>query len=169
MQVVLETSKGEIVLEVHEDWAPVGAAHFIELVEDGYYDGAPWFRVIEGFVAQCGVAADPELTSKWQDECIVDEPVVKGNERGTVTFGKSGEPDSRSTHIFINFRDNSAGLDPQGFSAFAEVVEGLEIADSLQVTGDSTVSQDRLSSRGISYFNEVMPDGDVITKAYIRN
>ena len=168
MQVVLETTKGDIVLEVHEDWAPIGAAHFIELVEDGYYDGAPWFRVIEGFVAQCGMAADPEMTNKWQGQCISDEPVIKGNERGTVTYGKSGAPDSRSTHIFINYRDNSSGLDPQGFSAFAEVVEGMDIADSLQVTGDGTVAQHLLSSGGLSYFKEVMPEGDVINKAYIR-
>jgi len=168
MQVVLETSKGEIVLDVREDWAPLGAGQFLTLVRAGYYDGAPWFRVIEGFVAQCGVAADPAVTAKWQDKNIQDEPVLQGNRRGTLSFGQSSQPHSRSTHIFINYRDNS-GLDPQGFSAFAEVAEGMDVADSLQATGDSTVSQHELNDRGIEYFNAVMPRGDVIHRAYIRD
>ena len=83
MQVVLETTKGDITLEVHEDWAPIGAAHFLKLVGEGYYDGAPWFRVIEGFVAQCGIAADPAVTAEWQGQCIDDEPakIVAGKEK----------------------------------------------------------------------------------------
>lgn len=167
MQVVLETTRGDIVLNVREDWAPLGAAQFLRLVEAGYYDGAPWFRVIDGFVAQCGIAADPALTQEWQDNCIQDEPVVKGNLRGTLAFGQSSQPNSRSTHIFINYGDNSR-LDPMGFSAFAEVAEGMDVADSLRVTGDSTVSQHELGSRGIEYFREVMPDGDLILRAYTK-
>jgi len=145
--VVLETTKGDIVLEVHSDWSPLGAAHFLELVKAGYFDGAPWFRVFkQGIsVAQCGIAADPAVTAKWQDQTINDEPVVMGNTRGTVAFGKTPYPNSRSTHIFINLADNSIGLDPQGFACFAVVVEGLDVADSLQETGSDTVDQGRLS------------------------
>lgn len=167
MQVVLETTKGDIVLDVREDWAPIGAARFLELVNAGYFDGAPWFRVISGFVAQCGIAADPEMTSNWQGRTIKDEPVVQGNTRGTLAFGKTGAPDSRSTHIFINYGDNTR-LDPMGFSAFAEVAEGMDVADSLHVTGDGKVEQHLLSDRGIGYFSQVMPQGDVIRRAYVR-
>jgi peptidyl-prolyl cis-trans isomerase A (cyclophilin A) len=167
-KVVLETSKGNIVLGIHEDWSPLGAKHFLELVDAGYYNGAPWFRVIKGFMCQCGIAADPAVTAKWQNQTIQDEPVIKGNSRGNVSFGKSGAPNSRSTHFFINYVDNSQSLDPQGFSAFAEVVEGMDVADKLKITGEGTVEQGQLSARGIAYFKEKFPDGDVIIRAYVK-
>ncbi|MDQ3023979.1 MAG: peptidylprolyl isomerase [bacterium] len=167
-KVVLETTKGDIVLAIHHDWAPIGAKHFLELVNAGFYNGAPWFRVMDGFMAQTGIAADPAVTAKWQNQTIQDEPVKQGNGRGMVSFGKSGAPNSRSTHIFINYADNSGSLDPQGFSAFAEVVEGMDVADKLLKTGDGTVDQMELSSKGIAYFKSKFPDGDVITRAYVK-
>jgi cyclophilin family peptidyl-prolyl cis-trans isomerase len=170
--VVLETSKGDVVLEVHADWSPLGAEHFLELVKAGFYDGAPWFRVFKDpmgiSVAQCGIAADPEVTAQWQQKTIMDEPVVMGNMEGTVAFGKSQMPNSRSTHIFVNLSDNSRALDPQGFSCFAVIVEGYDIIDSLKETGASAVDQYQLSMQGIDYFYQVVPDGDIIKKAYIR-
>lgn len=170
--VVLETSKGDVVLEVHADWSPLGAAHFLELVKAGFYDGAPWFRVFKDpggiSVAQCGIAADPDVTAAWQQQTILDEPVVMGNKKGTVAFGKSGAPNSRSTHIFVNLSDNAFALDPQGFSCFAIVAEGYDIVDSLTETGSGAVDQYQLSMQGIDYFYQVVPDGDVIKKAYIR-
>ena len=165
--VVFNTTKGEIVLDVHRDWSPIGAEHFLELVKDGFYDGAPWFRVLNGFVAQCGIAAEPEMNEKWDGRTIMDEPVVQGNKPGFMAFGKTGLPDSRSTHIFINFVDNSAGLDPQGFSCFAEVAEGMDIALSLHACefGD----QGGLAAPGgLDRFKREYPDADYITKAYIR-
>ena len=56
ISVVFETTKGDITFELHPEWAPIGVEHFLELVNAGFYDGAPWFRVLPGFVAQCGVA-----------------------------------------------------------------------------------------------------------------
>jgi cyclophilin family peptidyl-prolyl cis-trans isomerase len=167
-KVVLETTKGNIVLAIHHDWAPIGAEHFLDLVNAGFYNGAPWFRVVKGFMCQCGIAADPAVTKKWQEQTIQDEPVKQGNKRGMVSFGKSGLPNSRSTHIFINYVDNSASLDPQGFSAFAEVVEGMDVADKLFVTGDGTVDQGELSAKGIAYFKSLFPEGDVIQRAYVQ-
>jgi cyclophilin family peptidyl-prolyl cis-trans isomerase len=154
-------------MAIHYDWAPIGAKHFVELVNAGYYNGAPWFRVIPGFMCQCGIAADPAVTKKWQDQTIQDEPVKQGNTRGMVSFGKSSAPNSRSTHIFINYVDNSRSLDPQGFSAFAEVISGMEVADKFKATGES-VGQGELSAQGIDYFKKLFPDGDVITRAYLK-
>jgi hypothetical protein len=99
----------------------------------------------------------------------MDEPVITGNKRGTVAFGKSQMPNSRSTHIFINLADNSSALDPQGFACFAIIKEGLDVADSLQETGAGAVDQGQLSQRGIEYFKSVVPNGDVITRAYVRD
>lgn len=167
-EVVLETSKGDVVLEVHPEWSPIGAAHFRELVEAGYYDGAPWFRVIEDFVAQCGIAADPEMTAQWQDLNIPDERVVQGNTRGYVSYGKSAEPDSRSTHIFINF-DNNSRLDAVGFSAFAVVVEGMDVVDSFFITAENPPdTQEKLTEQGVSFFRQLYPEGDYIVHAFVR-
>lgn len=166
-RVVLETTKGDIALEVHPDWSPIGAAHFLKLVAAGFYDGAPWFRVIDGFVAQCGIAADPALNKQWADATIKDDPVVQGNQRGRLAFGKTGAPHSRSTHFFINYRDNSAGLDRQGFSAFAEVVEGMEIADGL-ARCEYNDQHGLQQPGGLADFKRRFPSADYIVKATIQ-
>lgn len=166
-KVVLETTKGNIVFEVHPEWAPIGAAHFLELVNAKYYDGAPWFRVIDGFVAQCGIAADPAMTAKWQDKTIMDEPVVQGNKPGYVAFGKTGAPNSRSTHIFINYADNTMSLDPQGFSCFAQVVEGMDVANKLfraEFADQGTLA----GPGGLDAFKKMFPQADFIKKAYVK-
>ena len=170
--VVLECTNGDIVLECHRSWSPLGYDRFIELVESGYYDGAPWFRVIDGFVAQTGLAADPALTAQWEGKRIKDDPVVMGNKRGYVSFGTAG-PNTRGTHIFINFADNSR-LDASGFSAFAVVSEGMDVADSLHRIDDQAfaargLTQGSLSSPGgLVAFGEKFPDADYIVRAYVR-
>src|ERR1051325_987107 len=65
-KVLLDTSKGPIVIEVHPDWAPLGAQHFRELVKAGFYNGARFFRVVPNFVVQFGLAANPAVTKKWE-------------------------------------------------------------------------------------------------------
>jgi len=168
VRVVLETTKGDIVLAVHADWAPLGSKHFLELVRDHFYDGAPWFRVLDGFVAQCGIAADPAANEKWGEQTIKDEPLKQGNKRGTVAFGKSGAPNSRSTHIFINYADNSSALDPQGFACFAEVVDGMKIADKL--TRCEYNDQHGLGLKGgLATFKKMYPKADYIKRAYVKD
>ena len=164
--VVLETTNGNIVLELHEDWSPLGCAHFLKLVRAGFYDGAPWFRVIDGFVAQCGVSADPEKNSGIGSETIKDEKLVEGNKRGNICFGRTGAPNSRSSHFFVNFRDNPH-LDGAGFPAFARVSEGLDVADGLhrcEYNDQYGLSQ----SGGIDDFKETFPEADYILKAYVK-
>lgn len=165
-EVVLETTSGDIVLEVIEDWSPLGSEHFLELVKAGFYDGAPWFRVIDGFVAQCGISADPEKNQGIGAKTVKDEPVVQGNLRGHVSFGRTGAPNSRSSHIFINFKDNNF-LDGQGFPAFARIIEGMEVADSLhrcEFDDQFGLGQEG----GMQVFRDMFPDADYIKKAYIR-
>jgi cyclophilin family peptidyl-prolyl cis-trans isomerase len=165
-RVVFETTKGNITMEIHKEWAPLGAEHFLQLVNEGFYNGAPWFRVIDGFMAQCGIAADPAMNEKWAEATIQDEPVVKGNLRGFVAFGKSSLPNSRSSHIFINMVDNSSMLDGQGFACFAEVVEGMEVVDKLA----RVEYQDQgglAAPGGLEKFKTQFPNADYITKAYV--
>jgi peptidyl-prolyl cis-trans isomerase A (cyclophilin A) len=165
--VVFETTKGEMLLEVHPEWSPLGAAHFLELVEAGYYDGAPWFRVIDRFVAQCGIAADPKLNEEWSEKTIKDEPVVKGNQPGFIAFGKSSAPNSRSTHIFINLVDNSSRLDTYGFSAFARVAKGMDVAQKL-FRCEFEDQFGLMQEGGLDKFKRQYPGADYITKAYVK-
>ena len=162
--VVFETTAGEIVMEVHPGWSPLGTEHFLELVAAGFYDGAPWFRVIDGFVAQCGIAADPALNDEWGERNIKDEPVVQGNLPGYIAFGKSMQPDSRSTHIYINYADNSR-LDSQGFSCFARVVSGMDAALSLHRC-EYNDQQGLSQPGGLATFQERFPEADYILRAY---
>jgi len=145
-RVLLQTSNGAFVIEVHQDWAPHGAARFRELVEAGFYDDCRFFRVIRGFMAQVGINGDPAVQAEWRDKTIPDDPVVESNTRGRVTFATSG-PNSRTCQFFINFDDKNRRLDPDGFAPFGEVIEmpdefwaSLETEDAAEEAPESTES-----------------------------
>ena len=111
------------VVEVTRAWAPKGADRFYNLVKYGYFDGNRFFRVVPNFMVQFGINGDPKLNAVWSEANITDDPVTQSNKRGFVTFAKRSAPNSRSTQVFINFRDN-AGLDGQGFAPFGQIVAG---------------------------------------------
>jgi peptidyl-prolyl cis-trans isomerase A (cyclophilin A) len=125
--VRFQTSEGDVVIQVNRDWAPLGAQRFYNLVRNGYYDGVRFFRVIPGFMAQFGIHGVPDVDEAWMDQQIADDPVRYPNERGTVTFAMAG-PDTRTTQLFINYRDNTR-LDADGFAPIGRVVEGMEVVD----------------------------------------
>ena len=124
------TTEGKFLVEVNREWAPIGADRFYKLVKDQFFDDTAFFRVVPGFVVQFGLAADPARNKKWSQE-LQDEPVLQSNKRGYLTYAKSGMPNSRTTQIFINLGDNSGNLDPQGFSAFGRVIEGMDVLERL--------------------------------------
>ncbi len=128
-RVRFETTRGPFVVEVTREWAPRGADRFYNLVRAGYYDDVAFFRVIAGFMVQFGINGDPRVNTAWQVARIPDDPVTQSNRRGMVTYAMAG-PDTRTTQVFINFRDNQ-GLDAQGFAPFGRVIEGLPVVDSL--------------------------------------
>jgi peptidyl-prolyl cis-trans isomerase A (cyclophilin A) len=163
--VVLETTKGDIVVEVHNDWAPIGASHFLELVKDGYYDNTPFFRVLDGFVAQFGISANPAMQSKWGEKYLNDDPVVQGNRPGYLAYAMAG-PNTRTTQIFINYADNSR-LDGQGFACFGKVVSGMDVAQ--QLFKCEWPDQQGLSTpEGLDQFKQAYPKADFIKRAYIK-
>ncbi|WP_459555971.1 peptidylprolyl isomerase [Lacunimicrobium album] len=164
-KVKFETSKGDVIVQVHPEWAPLGAAHFKELVEAGLYDEARFFRVVPGFMAQFGIAADPNLQAQYRDAVIQDDPVKVSNKRGKVTFATSG-PNSRSTQLFINYGDNSR-LDGDGFSPFGEVISGMEYVDAIEPKYGEKPDQGMLQSKGNEYLKAKFPDLDYIKKATI--
>ncbi|CAK0865212.1 unnamed protein product [Prorocentrum cordatum] len=116
------------VVEVHPEWAPKGAQRFLDLVQDDHFNSGVFYRAIKGFMAQFGIPAEAEQYSKWSS-MIKDDPVKESNTRGRLSFAMRG-PDTRSCQLFINFGDNSS-LDSQGFSPFAEVIEGMDVVDTI--------------------------------------
>ncbi|HLJ46773.1 MAG TPA: peptidylprolyl isomerase [Bryobacteraceae bacterium] len=156
------TTKGDVVIEVHRDWAPLGADRFYNLVKGGFYDGAPLFRVIQNFMAQFGLSANPAVSKAWQNANLRDDPVKQSNKRGYVSFATAG-PNTRTTQVFINFKDNSF-LDSQGFAPFAIVTSGMENVDKFAF---GEADQQKLTEEGIAYIQKSMPNLDRITSATI--
>lgn len=160
-----ETTKGNIDIECHKDWAPLGAARFRELVEAGYYDGARFFRVVPGFVVQFGIAANPLITAKWDNANLRDDPVLQSNRRGYVTFATAG-PNTRTTQIFINLGDNER-LDGMGFAPFARVIRGMDAVDSIDSRYGEQPQQPRIEDEGEAYLQQNFPALDKIVKATV--
>ena len=166
-----ETSKGPFVIEVHREWAPIGADRFYNLVRNGFFDDVRFFRVISGFMAQFGIHGTPAVQSAWRAASLKDDPVRQSNKRGTVTFATAG-PDTRTTQFFINFGDNT-GLDKQGFAPFGEIVSGMAVVDKINAEyGEGAPrgkgpDQGRLQSEGNAYLNKEFPKLDYIKSATI--
>jgi len=170
--VQFDTSKGAFVVEVHRDWAPNGADRFYNLVKNGFFDNARFFRVISGFMVQFGINGDPKLSAVWREARIKDDPVKKSNARGAITFATAG-PDTRTTQVFINYADNSR-LDGQGFAPFGTVTSGMDVVDKLyNGYGEGAPSgqgpaQDRIQREGNAYLTSQFSKLDYIKKATIQ-
>lgn len=170
-RVEFQTSKGRIVVQAVRAWAPQGVERFYALVNDKFYDGAKFFRVLPNFMAQFGINGTPSVNEAWKERTIPDDPVTQSNLRGYVTFATGG-PNTRTTQLFINKRDNTR-LDGMGFAPFARVVEGMEVADSLNMEygegapNGNGPAQDRINSDGNAYLNRYFPRLDSIISARV--
>ena len=161
-----DTSAGAIVIEVHRDWAPLGADRFYNLVKNGFFDNARFFRVVPNFMVQFGMNGDPAVTAAWQGATLKDEPTKETNKRGYVTFAKTGAPNSRGTQVFINFKDNGF-LDSQGFAPFGQVVSGMDVAEKITSQYGESPNQGRITAEGNAYLTKEFPKLDYIKKASI--
>ncbi|MEZ4416572.1 MAG: peptidylprolyl isomerase [Gemmatimonadota bacterium] len=167
-----ETSEGSFVVEVHREWAPLGADRFYNLVKAGYYDDTRFYRVVEGFVAEFGVHANGTVTRIWQRFELLDDSVRVSNTRGRMSFAASG-PNTRTVQVFINLRDN-ASLDGRRFAPFGEVVEGMDVVGRLYAGyGDGPPRGDgpyqaQAVIQGNEYLDAEFPDLDRITRASIE-
>jgi peptidyl-prolyl cis-trans isomerase A (cyclophilin A) len=162
-----ETSKGAFVIEVNRAWAPLGADRFYNLVKNGFYDGTRFFRVRPGFVVQWGLNGDPAVQSAWRRANLQDDPRVKSNRRGFVTFAKESLPNTRSTQIFINYADNDH-LDAEGFVPFGQVVSGMQIAERFFAPPrDKEPDQRRILTQGNEYLQKEFPQLDFVRESTI--
>lgn len=166
-KVQLTTTKGDVVILVHRDWAPNAADHFYELVNMGFYNKNAFFRCVPNFIVQWGINGDPAVNKDWSQITIKDDPPKVSNKIGTVVFAQLSEPNSRTTQLFINLANNSSSLDPQGFTPFGEVVMGMENVMHINMEYRERPSQDSISTDGNDYLEEHFPRLDYIKKAQV--
>lgn len=143
---------GTVVIAVRGEWAPLGAARFLELVDRGFYDGHRFFRAVPRFVAQWGLHPDPqeiERSSQYAP-AIEDDPLMPGvgNSRGRVTFAAAG-PGTRTVQAFVNLADNPHLDSPEySFAPFGEVVSGMESVDRIFAGYGESVDQSVFHTEG---------------------
>jgi len=164
-RVKFVTTHGDFVVEVNRDWAPLGADRFYNLVKNRFFTDAAFFRYVPNFVVQFGLPADPKVAAAWENAVIKDDPVKQGNKKGTIVFATRG-PNTRTTQLFINLRDNTP-LDAQGFAAFGTVTEGMDVVTGLYSGyGDADV-QDAITKQGKAFIDKNYPKMDSIKSATI--
>lgn len=134
---VLDTTKGEIRVELYEDLAPITAQNFIDLAEKGFYNGLTFHRYVEGFVIQGG---DPKGDGTGGSKNTIPlevMPALKHDAPGVFAMARSSHPDSASSQFYITLQP-TPNLD-MGYAVFGRVKEGLDIILSLRA-GDSMTS-----------------------------
>jgi cyclophilin family peptidyl-prolyl cis-trans isomerase len=133
--VVMETSLGIIEIKLDFSNAPITAANFKKYVEEGFYDGTIFHRVIEGFMIQGGGFDKDALPKTTRDPIVLESNNGLKNERGTIAMARTSEPDSATSQFFINTVDNSFlnyAPDNPGYAVFGKVVSGLEVVDAIE-------------------------------------
>ena len=167
------TSEGDFVVEVHRDWAPIGADRFFNLVRLGFYDDTRVYRIRAGNFAQFGLSGDPTINAVWYERTIRDDPPGQEHTRGRVFFAMRG-PDDRTTQAVINLRDHPEYYD-QGFVPFGEVIEGMEVVDNLYAGyaeeaggGMRAGNQGRIVREGNAHLDADFPLLDQIIRAVIE-
>lgn len=149
-KVQMQTSKGNIVLELDEEKAPITVANFVEYAKSGFYDGTIFHRVIPGFMIQGG-GFEPGMSQKTTRDPIKNEADNGlSNDLGTIAMARTPDPDSATAQFFINAKDNGflnfTAPNPQGwgYCVFGKVTEGLDVVQDIEkvATGNSGGHQD---------------------------
>jgi len=133
-KVLLDTSLGEIELELDAALAPASVANFLAYVDNGFYNDTQFHRVIAGFMVQGG-GFDQSLQQKTTQAAIQNESHNGlANQRGTIAYARTAHPDSATSQFFINLVDN-AYLNHQagrpGYTVFGKVIRGMEVVDNI--------------------------------------
>lgn len=147
--VKLETSMGNIVIELNEQAAPVTVKNFLGYVEEGFFDGTIFHRVMPGFMIQGG-GFTTEMEEKQTREAIINE-AKNGlkNERGTIAMARTNDPDSATCQFFINHRNNGplnyVENGNPGYAVFGKVIEGMDVVDAIALV----VTTMRMNKEGV--------------------
>jgi len=146
--IKIKTNLGSFTLEIDEEKAPISSKNFKNYVEEGFYNGTIFHRVIDGFMIQGG-GFDLDMSQKETDPPIKNE-ASNGlkNEKYTVAMARTSIPDSATSQFFINTSDNSfldyPGQDGAGYCVFGKVTEGFDVIDKINAvkTGSKNGHQD---------------------------
>ncbi len=153
--VIIKTSKGDIKIELDKENAPISVDNFLTYVEDGFYDGTIFHRVINNFMVQGG-----GFTADMQQKST--NPQIKNeadnglkNERGTIAMARTGVVDSATSQFFINHADNTFldhGIKDYGYAVFGKVVDGMDVIDAIAVvqTGPGDVPNEHVVIESIT-------------------
>lgn len=166
-----ETSKGNFDIQVTREWSPQAADRLHQLLTHHFYDNTLFYRVVPNFVVQFG-NIDTTVTKKWEQFKVADEPVLKSNLKGYVSFARAGK-ETRGNDLFINLKDN-ARLDTVhyenvvGFPVLGYVTNGMDVVERFYGEyGNKTMDvYDSLSANRSKYLG-LFPKLDSIKKAYI--
>ena len=144
-QVRLETSAGPVTVELYEDKAPQTVANFLKYVDDGFYDGTQFHRVIRGFMIQGGGFDQSGQRKATRSPIQNEADNGLSNERGTLAMARTGNPHSATAQFFINLVDNDnldfSGKNARGwgYAVFGKVTEGMSVVDN--IARERTTSQ----------------------------
>ena len=140
--VKLETSMGDIVIELNPQAAPVTVKNFLGYVEAGFYEGTIFHRVIPGFMIQSGGLTDQMAEKKTRDPIINEAKNGLSNMRGTVAMARKPHPDSATSQFFINHTDNKVlnyiDDNQAGYAVFGKVIEGMNVVDAIATVETTT-------------------------------
>jgi cyclophilin family peptidyl-prolyl cis-trans isomerase len=142
-KVALETTMGTIVIELNGQAAPVTVENFLTYVEEGFFDGTIFHRVIPNFMIQGGGFTADMRKKETHDPIVNEASNGLTNDRGTISMARTANPDSATAQFFINHRDNNRSLDyvagrNPGYAVFGKVVEGMEVVDEIAVVKTTT-------------------------------
>ncbi len=170
--VLFETSKGNFEASFTREWSPLAIDRVYAQCKHGFYDNTLFYRVRPNYVAQFG-ADDSVKIKAWSQYKIPDEPVLKANERGAISYARSGK-DTRGSNLFINIRNNSPRLDTiissgiKGYPVMGMITKGMEVVDSLYAGyGDAVFAKYDTLLHNKNAFLESFPKLDVLKKAVI--
>lgn len=171
-RVEFETTAGNFAIDVHRDWAPIGADRLYHLVRAGFFDDSRFSRVVPNFIVQFGIPGDPRVTAEWKDRRLNDDPVRHPNARGAIAYAMTG-PNTRTHQFFISRMDNTR-LDAQGFSPLGEVVAGMDVVDRIysgygETSGGGMRAgkQQEVLSQGNAWLDANFPKLDRLIRARI--
>lgn len=169
-KVKLKTSKGDIIIELNAEKAPISTENFLKYVKDKHYDGTVFHRVIPNFMVQGGGFAD-------QDGKLVQKPSGKGikneanngltNDRGTLAMARTADPNSATAQFFINVKDNPFLNYPNngGYAVFGKVIEGMDVVDKIKTV--STGMKELTMLHPVTGAKITQPAGDVPNEAIV--
>jgi peptidyl-prolyl cis-trans isomerase B (cyclophilin B) len=135
--VVVDTSLGTFKVELDQDKAPTTVKNFLGYVDDKFYDGTTFHRIIPGFMIQGG-GMEPGMKPKKTKAAIKNESTNGlANKRGTIAMARTNVPDSATSQFFVNvvdngFLDKAQSPDRVGYCVFGKVVEGMDVVDKIR-------------------------------------